>query len=159
MKYICKICKYETPRKSSLESHLMTEKHQKTVRSLSIAAKPQRIIQCEFCNYIFTQVCHLNRHVKSCYKRNIVIQNYEQQLHEAQLNNEKLEIKNKLMENELKFAKEIALSTNSIAKVTTNSLNYIVKNYNDAPDLTKINDYSILFKNDESNGNGSIKTT
>lgn len=58
MKLICKQCNYETFRKKDYEKHILTQKHLKTIESMT----------CKSCGSIFTQMKNLKRHYKTICK-------------------------------------------------------------------------------------------
>ena len=179
MTHTCKLCLYTTQDKSNYIKHLKSKKHIEKVTYdtklekstfISLAKAPpiqlpynshspsraddKTVLQCEYCNRIFTRYDNLGRHIKSCVARNdynkekaleekIKILNAE--LHEyktnvkhykAETEHYKAETKHQL--EETNYYKQLLKEAGGLVKKSVSSLTYIVDNYNNAPALQTI---------------------
>ena len=69
--YCCKICDYNTGRKSNFQTHILSNKHKKTqitTDNNEIKQKLSKTYICEFCNKNFNDRAGLWRHKKKCNK-------------------------------------------------------------------------------------------
>lgn len=146
MNYNCEHCNYTTDRKSNYDRHIKSSKHNNRNDSIvlddttnikinndhsQISNDIKKIYVCEYCKSEFKQSGHLNRHTKICYKRERL--------------QEQLNAKNK--ENEL--LKQLLATAGNVAQTSTSSLNYLIKNFKNAPTLTKLSNYAILYEKNE----------
>ena len=65
-KYCCKICDYITERKSNLDTHILSAKHQSATVSNSYQQKLSKYFCCENCDKIYKDRTGLWRHKKIC---------------------------------------------------------------------------------------------
>jgi ribosomal protein L37AE/L43A len=75
-KFFCKICDYNTERKSNLENHLLSAKHIKTTNNNEIKQKISTKHKCDNCEKEYNDRAGLWRHKKKCKKEeeNIIIE-------------------------------------------------------------------------------------
>ena len=87
-KYYCKNCDYETCRKSNIETHFKSIKHQNTINGdigdtnkqiLSNIKQKNTNLMCEICNKQYTSRNGLWKHKKTCNVINITEDNYVSQ--------------------------------------------------------------------------------
>lgn len=124
---------------------------------------------CDYCEQNFTQSCHLSRHSKICREKNLKLieletefekykqvnefEKYKKEMEsEIILLKEKLrsvEDHNKTLKNENKFQKQIIESAGGMIKKSMNTMSYLLLNYNNAPQLQSLVDYSNLQKNND----------
>jgi ribosomal protein L37AE/L43A len=74
--FFCKICDYNTERKSNLENHLLSAKHIKTTNNNEIKQKISTKHKCDNCEKEYNDRAGLWRHKKKCKKEeeNIIIE-------------------------------------------------------------------------------------
>ena len=70
-KYSCKKCNYNTDRKSNLDNHLLSTKHNKELNGNEIKQKLSNNLICENCNKIYETSAGLWKHKKKCLKKEI----------------------------------------------------------------------------------------
>jgi BED zinc finger len=161
MSYKCKKCNYGTNKKFCYNKHLTTKKHCETkeIKEQLIMEQKNNKYICNFCSNTFTQKSNLARHLKTrCQEKKTfettIIQNKE--ILETELFNLKEKVKlledqnkqfadhYKHLEDETIFLRSVVNAAGTIAKNSVNTMSYIIKNFNNAPPLQPIDDYSQL---------------
>lgn len=149
MKYICNICNYSSDKKSNYEHHLESQKHilligsSKIVPELSenneskVKEDINNCLKCKYCDGLFKRQSNLSKHYNTCVVRKDTV--------------ELEKIKAQTSIEEIKFLKQTVVTAGSIMQTSSNSLNFLIKNYNDAPVLKSLPDYSIMHQNEEMN--------
>ena len=67
-KYYCEKCNYTTSRKSSYDKHMVTPKHQKSIKSIESCEKVALTFCCDYCAKSYKEPSGLWRHKKKCTK-------------------------------------------------------------------------------------------
>ncbi|ARF08768.1 hypothetical protein Catovirus_1_818 [Catovirus CTV1] len=171
MKYQCIICNYETDDKSNWSKHKKSKKHKnKESESTNLLDKslmnPQPLPSnskkniCKYCNITFTQTCHLSRHIKKCsekyhteqitilqqennqIKSNSIIKTLKEKI-------KSLEQQKNFLEKENEYHKQLVISAGNLIQSSMSTLNHLVINYNNAPILEPLKDYSVLEEKDK----------
>lgn len=133
------------------------EKSQKSLKKL----------ECKYCKVQFSKSCNLTRHLRICSERRdknnyfSLKKDYELLKTEAQLmkerinslemektylEKEKLHLKSKcnILETENDFHKQLINVAGGMIQKSMNTMSYLLVNYNDAPKLEPLSDYSII---------------
>ena len=157
-KFNCNCCSYSTDTPFCYKKHLTTQKHKeksdgetlqfsntahiKTIESSNIAIK--NVYKCTYCNQQMASAANLSRHDKSCLsKKNISIELQKQII----ALNEKLDVQNKLLADKdatINMLKSMVNNAGSLVKSSMSTMNYVIKNYNEAPAIEYFKDYSLL---------------
>ena len=120
----CLICDYTTKRKSSLDKHILSAKHKKSIKSIKSCKKVAQDFVCIICNKTYKEPSGLWRHKKKCNEQvqpnHIIIENKDTQ----QLTN----LVMKVVEQNQELTKQIVelsktSNNNSINHSTINSHN------------------------------------
>lgn len=129
---------------------------------------------CEYCDKIYSKSSNLSRHLKGCmskkhsllenqfeiYKKEKDIEikgkNTECQIKIMKEKLKALEEKNKTLENHIDtlkseniFQKQLISSAGGMIQKSMNTMSYLLLNYNNAPQLQELQDYSIITKDNE----------
>jgi len=67
-KFSCEYCYYNTSRKSSYDKHILTAKHEKSIKSIKSCNKVANHFSCQLCNKHYKDASGLWRHNKKCPK-------------------------------------------------------------------------------------------
>ncbi|ARF08374.1 hypothetical protein Catovirus_1_424 [Catovirus CTV1] len=178
MKYDCICCNYSTNDKGNWSKHKKSLKHIKNsnkvdktttslsdpnptlIRPLSEGVVFKKYI-CQHCGEVFSVKGNLSRHLKYC-KQNeykLLQKEYEKYKkdNEADTKIKILEEKLKSCQNHIeilktenKFQKQLIESAGGMIKKSMNTMSYLLLNYNDAPQLEALNDYSAISENTQS---------
>ena len=65
----CKLCDYNTCKKSHFERHLLTPKHLNAIKMANKAINLEQKYSCEFCKKEYNHYSSMHRHKKNCPKR------------------------------------------------------------------------------------------
>ena len=154
-KFECTICNYETYDKSNFRKHKKTTRHLKLSindnldNSNDNSEVPPKY-NCK-CGRKFMYASGLSRHKKNCYGINIddkVNMLDKINMLEAQLKDyNKFKAEFNYMKKQLYEAKTTTKQVNNTINISVK--NYIQQNYSDAPQLLKLNDYTMLKHQDE----------
>lgn len=151
MKYNCKLCKYVSYDKSNYNRHIKSQSHIQNTSSVDsmltvvdcndqpkISYNKVREFICQNCGIELSSSSSLSRHRnKYCSKSNIdVVLDELKEIKE----------KNKEIQTELKCLKN-SNTTNNTYNISIKK--YIQQNCTEAPPLTKLNDYSIMYEDDD----------
>jgi len=144
MKYYCESCLYRTEDRTAWHNHKKTKKHLRLnpeddeTRNMDLITKNH-------------EVELLKERLKATEnERNI----YKQQLEEAKKQHEK-ELENtkilyekqvRILENQTHFQEQLINCAGGVIKKSMNTLSYLLLNYNNAPHINKLDDYSIISK-------------
>ena len=171
MKYICNFCNYETDLLFSHKKHLKTQKHIKNVteyannntknhKTFKVHSSkrqnlPRKEFKCTFCDKIFYSSSNLTRHTKTCPKK-MQMESYsmneiEKRDYEIarliELRKHDLDLHDQLykqQQDEIIHLKSLIKNAGAVIKTSVSALSYVAQNYNNAPILKKIEDYSYL---------------
>lgn len=158
MTFSCTICNYSTKNKSNYNKHLKCNKHLNNMNSQKIdlvlyASKKhtyasQKVLtyRCD-CGRDFHHSSSLTRHKHSCLHTQLdkMKQDLKKQF-DVEIKQMEMEIENKLLKQQLEEYNKTVKTINT----TTFNISikkYIQQNYSDAPPLKKLDDYSIIEKN------------
>ena len=134
IKYLCKICNFNSNNKTNYNKHLLTEKHMNNTNNYT-NNNTKEIFTCEYCNDIFNSKTTLWRHTNKCMQE---INNYD--------NNEKIkELENKIedLEKEKKNLINPTINNNTFNNTINNNLNINIildEKCKDAIEFTKFID-------------------
>ena len=170
--YKCDNCNYATHDKSNFSKHNNSKKHiekEKQVQHSShyihttLTLPNENKYNCQYCNCNFSSIANLGRHTKSCFKKNQLAVNFEKQ----ELSNKVNELSMKLndyiklldqkdetisiLKSEVTHLKSIVNNTGSIIKTSVSTMAYVIKNYDNAPALESIKDYSAIHYEQDNN--------
>ena len=166
MKYTCFVCNYETDNHSNFIHHNKTQKHIKNITQQTENTNDMNIENyiCQYCNNRFSSRFNLTRHQETCPRKNEQIEQIKQE-YEMQKIITELKNKNKRLEEKLKMERKkhnevtqnlqkenefykkqlINHNNNNLASGSMkNTLNYLIVNFNNAPQLKALDDYSVL---------------
>ena len=176
MIFQCKCCNYETDRKSSFDKHISSQKH--ILKSNNIRNEPNRYhylpnhtnanvhnaakmnnftmqnvqdeTKCKYCHASFSNKSSLTRHLHGRCKEKLRIETLEENKIELLENeNKHLKKENNKLNKELEYFKELFKETTKSNKTSPSTITYVLNNYQDAPPLLCLDDYSQL--NDSKN--------
>jgi hypothetical protein len=165
--YKCTDCNYATCDKSNFLKHNLTQKHLSKVDENTkvllndTQMKPNDTIkkmqyQCIYCINEFSTASSLARHQKACGAKHNLENSYKTELDKykfkvkemAKSKKKDTELK-KQMQNEITYLKSQIQISGSVIKTSVSALAYVAKNYNDAPRLTKMDNYAYITHDDE----------
>lgn len=155
---------YMTPERLPFDSQKSTSK---IVDSNIKDTKNEYI--CDYCSISFSKSCNLSRHLKNCKTINKIENELNTKIKELEYENklkllqEKLkssetektnliskyhilESKCNLLENENDFHKQLVSAAGGILQKSMNTMSYLLLNYDNAPQLQTLSDYSLLSK-------------
>lgn len=170
--YKCEQCNYSTDTKFSYERHLQTKKHNNKCHEVNTDSKlnpkysknsqkndykkeKNDDMSCDYCNKKFANQSNLIRHKKKCRNKQELINKLlkEKQDQENQFLKEmvkKLEEDKKQLNSIIEHYQKTINNAGLIIKTSVSALSYIARNYQNAPVLEKLNDYTyITYKDDE----------
>ena len=104
---------------------------------------------CQYCNNNFSTTANLTRHIKSCFKKNELITSFEKQelINKLTEQNKLIDQKDEMinvLKSEVAHLKSIVNNTGSIIKTSVSAMAYVINNYEDAPALESLKDYSAI---------------
>lgn len=118
----------------------------KNTKSNNIAENKD--IKCTFCGVEFTRSSSLLRHYNVCKDKNIntheLVFKLETEKKMLELKLESCESKNKILKKENEYHKQLIISAGNMIQSSMSTLNHLILNYNNAPILEPLKDYSIL---------------
>jgi hypothetical protein len=119
-----------------------------------------KVYKCTYCENDFSRLDNLNRHLKSCNEKKSKhdLLEMEYKIYKTEKENEmkiklleeklkSCEIHIETLKNENKFQRQLIESAGGMIKKSMNTMSYLLLNYNDAPQLKALNDYSIMSNN------------
>lgn len=131
-------------------------------RSSDIPEINANVYECPFCNNTYSSSSNLTRHKKLCSKKeelqnehNIELKEKDQEIqrlkelyekdttHLKELH-KKDEVMHKKLEDEVKYLKSMINNAGAVIKTSVSALSYIAENYDGAPVLKKLKDYSYI---------------
>jgi len=176
MKYICATCNYETDRLSSYQKHLITKKHlqyvsdhtnnskiihkQFKLQSTTQATIIKKEFGCDYCKKKFSSSSNLTRHKKTCLIKSQIDQYAINEIEKRDLEIAHLKVMHDKLyqqqQEEIAHLKSLINNAGGVIKTSVSALSYVVKNYDKAPVLKQIKDFSYLECADsDSNDDGS----
>lgn len=167
MEYKCGLCGYSTSEKYNYKRHQKSKKHNENINSAH-----KILYKCTDCNSLFIDSNALARHTKQCIEKskgdinvstNLTIEHDSditcaEQIQALETRIKELEIENnhiqqlyekekeitKVLKEENSHLKFIVNNAGTMIKTSVSTMAYIIKNYNNAPLLKSLPDYSIL---------------
>lgn len=146
MKYHCEHCNYSTEEKQNWYCHKKTKKHLNNKSSKEAQEKNKEISNQN-------EKIELNKKDDNVdiilIKKDHEIELLKQKLIflEKELENKNTQFKNLQTENE--FHKQLISSAGGLIEKSMNTFNYLLLNYNSAPHINKLNDYTTICQNNE----------
>ena len=171
MEYKCTDCNYATYDKSNFQKHLKSIKHNKKVlvQTNKTQMKPKTHSNetvkyiCQFCSNTFSTASSLARHRRACVNKDTIEMDYTQHINEL---SKKLEIEkelrfkdlemNKKLEDEVKYLKSLIHNAGAVIKTSVSALSYVAQNYDKAPALGRLKDYSYIKEQEIDEDNSDI---
>ncbi len=175
MKYYCKFCGFETDNRGAWYNHRKSQRHlklEKMNKDNNMNDENNKIVNVDL---IFqkNEVDILKERLKSLENEKVLIHEQLTEIkirfdktidqYENRLAESKEQFKNQLVESkeqyedhietlrlENNFQKQLINSAGGIIQRSMNTMSYLLLNYNDAPGLTQLPDYSIMSKNVDS---------
>lgn len=161
MRYECDLCNYTTNDRRLWHSHKKTNRHVSNFHEKIIKGTHYEKYMCDFCKISFSRSSNLSRHLKTCVKHqfddiktmklefeNKILQERINSLEKQNdiLEDEKIILfkQNKLLERENDYHKELVTSAGIVLGTSMSTLNQLILNFNDAPILEPLTDYSVL---------------
>lgn len=143
--YKCEICNYETKFHGSWYNHKNSKKHMNLIQQSNINTKninEKKIIKET------TNKLKKDHEIKLLKEKLKSLEN-EKKCIEKQLESTKEQYENHIetLKSENKFQKQLINSAGGMIQKSMNTMSYLLMNYNNAPKLTHLNDYSIMSKN------------
>ena len=148
MKYECKKCNYETKNRKEWYEHNRTQNH------------INKENYCTYCDRVFTRIQNLERHEKTCKfkkkieeERAIIIAESNNKLKDLEIKmlNDKVEYIEKynnktinILEQENKNKNKIIENAGNIVDKSISTIAFLTQNYNKAPLLKPLEDYSFI---------------
>jgi len=124
--FSCEICDYVTSRKSSYDKHILSSKHEKSIKSIESCEKVAHNFYCEYCNKTYKDPSGLWRHRKRT-QCDLKMQTHNHIIIENKDTKQLTELVMKVVEQNKELTKQIIeLSKtphNSISNSTVNSNN------------------------------------
>lgn len=174
MKFHCQYCNYSTDTKFCYEKHLITKKHSnKVLEHAKLSYKSLEVItnlyKCNYCNTVFKNAGNLSRHKKTCGEKESLVTKFTAEIdnrdkeieHFKEMHKQHLEIQKQHLEMQKQQQAEIirleSLIKNAggVIKTSVSALAYVAQNYNNAPALKQIKDFSYLENADNDSDNDS----
>jgi len=167
MEYNCTNCNYATSDKSNFQKHLKSQKHLKKEQQLQnetqlkLKYNLNRTInyQCSFCSNTFSTAGSLARHKRACGDKQKVemsfinaIEKKDTVIEKKDSEIEKKDIELKQLREEVKYLKTLITNAGGVIKTSVSALSYVAKNYNGAPILKKLKDYSYIKEKEVDDG-------
>lgn len=162
-----------TPTRLQSDSDSAPYKNRQSLKNIK-SNKVENKFECNYCGNNYSKSSNLSRHLKFCiskkhnllenqfeiYKREKDIEIKEKDTEcQLQIMKEKLKIleeKNKTLENHIdtlksenNFQKQLISSAGGLIQKSMNTMSYLLLNYNKAPELLALNDYSVISKDTE----------
>lgn len=172
--HICAFCNYSSDRLIDLDRHKLSKKHMKNVNDattvntqltgvnpklpleksvttdniitqvISTEIKPVHL--CVNCNTTFSHKSGLSRHRKKCIiENNKDVEKLKMEIDMEKLKNQHLQEKLELMNS----FKNIAENTAETSRTSCSALNYIMKNYSNAPYIQEFTKFELLKEGNE----------
>ena len=165
MAFICKICSYETERKSNIARHNNSKKHMSKCPTLSLKKEPQLYqtqkeykkaisnqresagisesnneFACKFCDLEFGSTSNYNRHLKTCVERKSVEKNKSLEIRLKEKDRILKEKEQQLKKSEMdkEYYRDLINNLSTLGPKNFNSVTYILNNYAKAPHIKTI---------------------
>lgn len=150
MIYNCEYCKYSTTEKQSWYYHKKSKKHTSIMLYIENNKKPQDeiIVQNDQRNTNTNGTTIMEKeHEIELLKQKINFIEKELEDKDKQLRDKDHQIQYLQMDNE--YHKKIISSAGGLIEKSLNTFNYLLLNYNSAPHINKLEDYSIISQNNQ----------
>ena len=148
MTYTCESCNIITEIKANYDRHLKTRRHLAKSNNIPINTNDAPIntndapintnnqVTCDYCNSSYSKISSLNRHQKSCVKKQIEEKDTKLELYEKEIKELKTEIKELTKSiNKIKDTQLSVLQKN-LKPANNNNSQVIINNYPNAPNLS-----------------------
>ena len=175
MRFICATCNYATDRHSSYQKHLLTQKHKQqmspTTKQLHSLHKVylKRAYICNYCGNEYSSISTLSRHKKACNEKESLVTKYDVEIdkykqenaHLKEMQKQHFEMQKqhiemqKQQQAEIKRLETLIKNAGGVIKTSVSALAYVAQNYNNAPALKQIKDFSYLENADNDSDNDS----
>lgn len=143
MEYKCITCDYSTLVKFAYKKHIASNRHnRKVVESTNNIESIKYVIPmsypcqtrtCQYCQNAFTTSSSLSRHQKTCIEKHTTIKELDE-----------LKKKVRKLEEDTIYYKKLINGAGLLVNKSMSTLSYVIKNYPNAPKLSKLADYSYL---------------
>ena len=134
-----------------------------------MSGKSKLEYKCNYCKGLFSKQSNLTRHYVICKEKEIFLHNknhnLEKNLDILKLENEKkileeklkstekekklLKRQNTILDKENEYHKQLVISAGTMIQSSMSTLNHLISNYNNAPILEPLNDYSVISDKDK----------
>ena len=135
--YVCKLCGYESSKKSNYDRHVKT--HVEIVKTPVL----QKIYTCKHCKCEYLKQRNYHNHLLECTERKAKIERDEQIItmkHKIEL----LTNNDIIHKNEIKYLKKLVNNAGSIIKESMSSFTYACKHFDTAPEFIKFTKYNFI---------------
>jgi len=157
MKFHCQYCNYSTDTKFCYEKHVITKKHLQKITSVGKQVHslpkldPIRAYICNYCGNEYGSACTLSRHRKACNEKESLVTKYDVEIgkrdkeieHLKEMQKQHFEMQ-KQQQAEIKRLESLIKNAGGVIKTSVSALAYVVQNYDNAPALKQIKDFSYL---------------
>ena len=146
--YECKLCSFNTKRKTDYTRHCLTKKHKNlcnngTSKCSQNASQTQSeisqgTIKCEYCNKCYSRKSSMSRHYKICSIKNDLIKQKDFELDQQKRLHQKDIEQKEMYKKELEYYREMLFAAGGMMQKTVSSITYAMTNYSNAPIIKKI---------------------
>ena len=156
MQHNCNLCNYSTNRLYSYNKHLQTKKHVEKVNNetkyqshtkntpLSYLSNTDNLNKCVYCGKKYSNSSSLARHKKVCSEKNQLETKYISEINKKEQEITHLKEIIDMLKNENKNFKSLVNNAGAVIKTSVSALAYVALNYDKAPLLKGLNDYSYI---------------
>lgn len=165
MKYVCKLCNYQTDTSSNWCIHKKTKKHQllemnseKNNNEKVILDNNDKIIEKKLVQKLEEIILDKDKAISKLEQEKIILNQKISKLEEeknklaSQLDKEKTETIKELkgeLKNNNNYYKQMINNAGTLVHKSMTTMEYLVKNYNSAPQLQQLTDYSDISDNEQ----------
>lgn len=160
MIYECNICNYTTNRKSNYDNHCNSKRHEKMCINEQLKQEKTTLNEakrslnhdffCDFCNLSFKKNYLLSRHLRICTPKR-----FKSESDKLQTQIESLIDKNRALETEVKFLRNVVTSAGSLMHESMSAINFLSKSYKNTPLLENLDSTAKIKSIVELNDNSS----
>ena len=186
MKYNCNFCNYYTDILFCYQKHLTTKKHTLksntgTINQLSAARElpdnSSKAFTCPYCNNKYTRVNNLTQHKKICPDKDKIEKGltfelekkeeeikhlkelYQKDIEKYKQNAEKDDEMKKQLQDQVSHLKTLINNAGAVIKTSVSALSFVAQNYDKAPLLRRLKDYSYIKEKDDDEDNDDNENT
>lgn len=142
VQYKCKSCNYLTVNCYDYKKHELTQKHISNITKKNTTKKSENTYTCKYCGNIYKSSSGISRHRAICVEKEKEIESHKRKELETE-NKHKTQIIELLTEDKKNLIED-KKSLTTIATSSTGALSFLVKNYSNAPNITKFDNFSLL---------------